>query len=112
MLAVSLDHLFAEAEELARTDLEAAFLFGLAPRCGFRAFHMIDLAADDVPVLGFRRVNALVEQDLAVAHDCKSAAETRKIDARQAHRFNQALPAISMKAGISSPKPTGVGPSS
>jgi len=50
--------------------------------------------------------------DLAIAHDRKSAAETRKIDARQAHGINQALPAISMKAGISSPNPTGVGPSS
>ena len=112
MLAVSLDHLFAEAQELARTDLEAAFLFGLAPRGGVRALHVIDLAADDVPMFGFRRVNALVKQDLAIAHDRKSAAETRKIDARQAHGINQALPAISMKAGISSPNPTGVGPSS
>ena len=95
-------------------DRQAAFFFRLATG-GVRGWlHVIDLAADDAPVAGFRRFHALAKQKLAVIEDGKPRSHTGEIYAGCAMRLpeDQALPAISMKAGISSPKPIGVGPSS
>lgn len=85
MLAIGLDHLLADTEKPRRMDRQAAFLFGLPASGILGTLHMVDLAADDAPVAGLRCLQAPAEKDLAFPQDCKPAAETRKIDAREGH---------------------------
>ncbi|MNY48027.1 hypothetical protein D3C86_1833320 [compost metagenome] len=49
---------FAMAEKLDVADLKAGFFFGLAACCGEGSFKVIDLAARNAPVSGFRRLQA------------------------------------------------------
>jgi hypothetical protein len=74
---------------------------------------MVDLATDDVPVSGFRCLHAFAQKQLAIPKDGKTDPKTGEIKTGLSHG-DQAFAAatISMKAGMSSPKPTGVGPSS
>ena len=66
MLPVGLDPLFAEAEKTGGVDPSDRFLLRLAARGVSDGFHMIDLAADDAPMAGFRRFQTLAKQKLAV----------------------------------------------
>ena len=47
--------------------------------------HMVDLTADDIPVAGFRRTHAFVEEDFAGAQNHQAYAEAWEIDAGLAH---------------------------
>jgi hypothetical protein len=111
---------FAVAEKFNSADLKAGFFFGLPPRCGEASLEVIHLAPRNAPVSGFRRFHAPAQKQAAFAQYDKAHANAREIEAgldgrcHIVHRDGQALAlaTISMKAGMSSPKPTGVGPSS
>lgn len=51
----------------------------------FSRLHMIDLAADDIPIAGFRWTHAFVKKDLGVAQNHQADAETRKIKTGHGH---------------------------
>lgn len=72
-------------------DGKAAFLLRLASGRILREFHMIDFAADDAPVAGFRRLQASAKEDLSIPQDCQTAAETGEIDTGQCHERESGL---------------------
>lgn len=113
MLAVGLNPLLRHPDISDRTDCKPGFFRSLATRGKFRRLHVVDLAANDVPVTGFRGFHAPAQKQFAIPKDGKTDPETGEIKTGLPHG-DQALAAatISMKAGMSSPKPTGVGPSS
>ena len=82
MVAVGFDALLAEAEKPRGMDRQAAFFFRFAARGLCCRLHMIDFAADDTPMAGFRRLQALAKQELAVIQDGKPTIP---------HRGNQCL---------------------
>lgn len=114
VLCVFREDLFSRAEKLNFADRQAGFFLGLTT-CRIRGrLHLIDLAADDVPVTGFRRLQATAEENPPIIpQNDQPGADAGKVYAgSQGQIQTLALATISMNAGMSSPKPTGVGPSS
>ena len=115
-MLVVFEHALINAEKTNLADDEAGLFLRFTAGRFSGAFHEIKLAAGNVPETDFRGLEATAKQNFPVAQDQKSDADARKVNAGQpCRRHDQFLAAeatISMKAGMSSPKPTGVGPSS
>lgn len=99
------DPLLADAEQAEPMRLDADFLAALTRCRRLRVFHEVDLAADETPMSRLGRPTATDEQHFAAPPEDETASDADKPE-------RHAPVAISMKAGMSSPKPTGEGPRS
>ena len=81
MLTVRGNELFGGAKELDASYAKPRFFFCLSASGFRRGFQKIDLAAHDVPVTRFRRLQPAAQEHLAVgAQDHEPGAYTGKVD--------------------------------